>query len=206
MRAWLAAPLTLLLRLWLATLRVKRVGVERLDRLRAQETPVVFALWHSDQLLVLRGHHEERPCVLVSRSRDGSLLSGVLARFGYAVVRGSTSRGGAMGLRGLVRALERGLRPTLAVDGPRGPAGSVAPGIVGLARRSGAVVVPVAAAAARNVRLSSWDRTRLPLPASRAVVVYGEPVAVVDGSLGAGCEAVREALSAATGEAERLLR
>jgi len=204
-REWLAAPLSWLLRAWLATLRVRRVGVERLDALREAGTPVVFALWHSDQLLVLPGHNRERPCVLVSRSRDGSLLTGVLDRFGYAVVRGSSSRGGAAGLRGLLRALGEGLRPTLAVDGPRGPAGTVAPGVVGLARRSGAVVVPVAAAAGWGMRLGSWDRTRLPWPASRAVVVYGEPLSVA-GDLDAGRAAVQAGLAAATSEAERLAR
>jgi Amino-transferase class IV/Domain of unknown function (DUF374) len=91
---------------------------------------------------------------LVSRSRDGELVAAALARLGIACARGSSSRGGAAGLRAIVRLLRRGLDAAFAVDGPRGPARVVRSegGGVGVARAaglSGGLVVPMAAACAR---------------------------------------------------------
>ena len=197
---WVARP-------WLASLRVRRVGRRRVESLRTARVQVLFALLHADQLLVLRGHAPDRPSVLVSRSRDGALLAGALKSFGYGVVRGSTSRGAVGGWLGLRRHLRAGRSPTFAVDGPRGPAGSVAPGIVALARTAGAVIVPVAACARQEVRTSSWDRMRLPLPGSAAVVVYGRPLQIAAHSgLEAGCEALRARLTLTVARAERLAR
>ena len=197
---WIVRP-------WLASLRLRRVGRWRVERLRAERAQVLFALLHADQLLVLRGHASDRPTVLVSHSRDGALLAGALRSFGYSVVRGSTSRGAVAGWLGLRRHLRVGRTPTFAVDGPRGPAGSVAPGVVALARTAGAVIVPVAACAQREARASSWDRTRLPFPGSRVVVVYGRPMQVdSDSSLEAGCEALRVRLTLTAARAERLVR
>src|SRR5438552_1989251 len=45
------------------------------------------------------------------------------------------------------------------------------------AERARGVVVPYAAACARSVELSSWDRFALPLPFSRVVVALGAPLA-----------------------------
>jgi lysophospholipid acyltransferase (LPLAT)-like uncharacterized protein len=161
---------------WLGTLRVARVGRRRVDALRAAGQPVVYALWHADHLLLLQGHAHDDCVVLVSMSADGALLAGLLDQLGYGVVRGSSSRGAVAGWRGLRRALRAGAAPTLAVDGPRGPAESVAGGAIALAAASGAALVPVAASARREVRLKTWDRTRIPWPGSRAVVVYGRPI------------------------------
>ena len=44
--------------------------------------------------------------------------------------------------------------------------------------RSGDFSVPVAFAASRKKRLGSWDRMIVPLPGSRVIYLYGEPMTV----------------------------
>ena len=64
------------------------------------------------------------------------------------------------------------------MDGPRGPARVVQPGVVQLARLTGAWILPITSSSSRPRFLGSWDRYLLPLPFSRAVVAYGEPFAI----------------------------
>jgi len=53
-------------------------------------------------------------------------------------------------------------------------------------------VVPFAFAAERCWRLKSWDRFIIPKPFSRAVFVYGEPIAVTkDEDLAVGLQKVQ---------------
>lgn len=55
------------------------------------------------------------------------------------------------------------------------------PGLVRLASRSGYPVIPLATAAGAAWVLRSWDRFRVPLPFSRVVIGYGEPIQVPPG-------------------------
>jgi lysophospholipid acyltransferase (LPLAT)-like uncharacterized protein len=96
------------------------------------------------------------------------------------VVRGSSSKGGAGGLKGLIDAVDKGgFNASLAVDGPRGPIFRVKPGILKLAQATGVPLVPGAASANfRHVFKKAWNRSYLPLPFARGVIVYGEPIYV----------------------------
>ena len=159
-----------------ATMRIRHLGRARVDRLRATGEPFVYAVLHGQQLLLL-GAHPTEPCtVLVSQSRDGGRLAGLLSAFGLGMSRGSTSRGAVGGARELRRALQAGSPPVLAVDGPRGPAGSVAPRAARLAAAVRGVVVPVATASSGALHLKTWDRASLPVPCSPQVVLYGRPI------------------------------
>lgn len=191
--------------LWLRSLRVSVVGRRRVAALARDDTRFVYALRHSDMVLLMQSHRADSCVVLVSQSEDGSRLDRLLRGLGYGTVRGSSSRGGVGGLLKLRSELRDGSVPTIAVDGPRGPAGTVAPGALVLARSTGAWVVPVAAAARQEGRLRSWDRTRIPWPGTRAFVVYGRPMQVnIGDDLELASGALGRRLAAATITAERL--
>jgi lysophospholipid acyltransferase (LPLAT)-like uncharacterized protein len=51
-------------------------------------------------------------------------------------------------------------------------------GVIFAAQATGLPIVPVAFAASRKKRLGSWDRMIFPLPTSRVIYLYGEPIAV----------------------------
>src|SRR5262245_59177073 len=106
----------------------------------------VHAFFH-DQLLMmtysyLGARFGRRLAVLASRHRDGEYVARTLERFGHLLVRGSSGRGGAGGLRQMVRHLRGGLDGAIAVDGPRGPRHEVQMGVVEAARLGGASIVP----------------------------------------------------------------
>lgn len=169
--AWTARrALGALARTW----RVEVTGTEHLRSARARG-PFVFALWHHTLLPLLWWHRAEGITLLVSRHDDGALLAGAAARLGYRLARGSSTRGGATGLRGVIRALAAGSAVAVTPDGPRGPAGVVKPGVVSAARHAGAPILPVAAGARRAWRARSWDGLTVPLPFARVRVAYTPP-------------------------------
>jgi lysophospholipid acyltransferase (LPLAT)-like uncharacterized protein len=45
-----------------------------------------------------------------------------------------------------------------------------------LAQLSGKPILPISIAASHTIRFRTWDRFELPLPFSRVVIAYGEPV------------------------------
>ncbi|MCB0406347.1 MAG: lysophospholipid acyltransferase family protein [Bdellovibrionales bacterium] len=140
----------------------------------------VFAHWHGDELLLVGAHAGEGMAVLSSHSRDGQTMGWVLSKLGYHVLRGSSSRGGAAGLKGLIDAVKRqGRDASIAVDGPRGPIYKVKPGVLKLAQATGCQLIPGVSAAARRYTFEkAWNRCYLPYPLSRCVVFYGEPISV----------------------------
>lgn len=201
--ALLAGPLTVLARLWAASLRFSIQGEERLDQAVAQGRRVVVALWH-DELVgaTFYGYRKGlRPATVVSRSRDGELIARVLTGLGYATARGSSHRGGLSALRGAVRLLEEGRVMTVTVDGPRGPRHVAKEGAVYLASRCGALILPMRVAYGfGHVFARSWDRFQLPWPGSRVQVRLGEPFAVPQSLDAAGLDEYRLRLERALEE------
>jgi lysophospholipid acyltransferase (LPLAT)-like uncharacterized protein len=167
-----------LLRVWERTLRYEvedRAGVVR----KPVTENYIGALWHNRLLifpLVLRRFFPNRPgAALISASRDGDLLTDAIHRFGYDVIRGSSSRMGASAILQLTEVLASGRDVVITPDGPRGPAYELGPGIIFLAQKSGASVLPVNLEYSRCWRLGSWDRFIIPKPFSTVRVLISQP-------------------------------
>ena len=170
----------LLLRPWLASLRVRVQGRGWLDQHRAAGGQVMFVFWHGQMLPLVRVHQGQGVVVLVSEHGDGELIAGILESRGFSTARGSSTRGGSRGLREMVRAARAGHDLAVTPDGPRGPAGQCKPGVVTAARLAGLPIVPVVCAAESAWYLKSWDRFALPRPFSAVNVIYGSPIVVED--------------------------
>jgi Kdo2-lipid IVA 3' secondary acyltransferase len=139
----------------------------------------IGALWHNRLLifpLVLRRFFPSRHgAALISASRDGNLLSDAIHRFDYDVVRGSSSKLGATGLLQLSDVLAKGGDVVITPDGPRGPAYELGPGIIFLAQKTGATVLPINMEYSSCWRVKSWDRFIIPRPFSKVRVIIGQP-------------------------------
>ena len=144
--------------------------------------PVIFACLHRDIMPAIWYCHPARPTLLVSKSPDGVILINTLTRDGYRFARGSTGHDGHEGFVGLLRTLREGRHVGLAVDGPRGPFGHVHDGVLQLARRSGASIVPLTVHGRGCLHLDTWDRTRVPLPWARLVVTAATPLIIPAGA------------------------
>ena len=188
-----------------ATLKTRRVHFDRYLELKARGVPILFALWHGRMFLSIQAHRHEGIVTMASRSKDGEIIARWLERNGYEVVRGSSSRGGSEALRDMVRRVRAGKTAALTVDGPTGPARVVQPGIIHLARLTGAWILPITFSSDRPRFLGSWDRYLTPLPFSGNVVLYGEPFPIgQETSDGEAADRIAAALDGVTAEADGL--
>jgi lysophospholipid acyltransferase (LPLAT)-like uncharacterized protein len=166
----------------------------------------IVAFWH-DRLLVMPLVARDAPvCILVSHHRDGEIATRALGAFGVHTVRGSATRGAVGGFLRLVEAFRQGYNLAVIPDGPRGPRYAVKPGVIRLAKATGAPIYPVSYTTSRAVRLRSWDRLLIPLPFARVTVRIGEPLAVSRDAKGEELEerrrSLEESLAALAGDAE----
>ena len=165
---WAAITLRFISRL----VRTKAVGVEQTTR-----GPCGIAHWHGDELALIPRFGYIGPTILVSHSKDGSIMARGATALGYRVTRGSSSRGAVGGLLALIKAVKNGHAVVLAVDGPQGPRGVCKPGIVRVVQKSGVPLFPVGVAGSnRFVFKKSWNQAYLPLPFSRQVVWIDKPL------------------------------
>ncbi len=152
----------------------------------ATGSPAIVAFWHESlpaslPMIIRQGKLAGRRkpgVVLASQHRDGQLIGHAAGYFGLGMVLGSSSKGGASGLRNLIAALRGGSDVGITPDGPRGPRRAAAPGLAQLAALTGAPVLPCAAWTRWGITLNSWDRMRIPLPFGRGRMVCHEMIAV----------------------------
>ena len=173
--ALIAPPLYRLYRLWCASLRYTEHNRAAIEQHTEAGRPVVLCLWHDELFPLIYLKRQLRIVTVVSASRDGEFLAGVLQRMGLETARGSSSR---EGLRALLhtarRMLEDGVCACLTLDGPRGPRHQAKEGAVFLACKTGAPLVPIRLYMDRAWRFGSWDRFQLPWPGSRVRMICGE--------------------------------
>jgi lysophospholipid acyltransferase (LPLAT)-like uncharacterized protein len=169
------SALQVLARTW----RFQVINGEAIATLRAAKQSFIFSLWHGHLLPLLWYHRGEGVSVLISEHRDGELVARAATSLGFALIRGSTTRGADRALISIVRELQGGREVAITPDGPRGPARKFAPGALIAAQRSDSFIVPVAAVADRAWRLKSWDRFMIPKPFARVTVAYGNPEKVL---------------------------
>jgi lysophospholipid acyltransferase (LPLAT)-like uncharacterized protein len=193
----------LIVRLLNATLRVRQVRPEHIDG-----TPqYILAFWH-DQLVPLMGSSRwRRPItVMISQSKDGEIVAGVLRLYGVESARGSSTRGGTGALREMLREARAGKSIVFTPDGPRGPSRIAKEGVAYAAQVTALPIMPMAFAARKKKLLRSWDRMLIPLPFSKGVCVYGAPMVVPrDGDAEEWRLKIEQTLNELTAEAERLI-
>jgi lysophospholipid acyltransferase (LPLAT)-like uncharacterized protein len=158
----------------------------------------IMAFWHGRVLTATYYFRNRGIVVMISENFDGEWIARIVESFGYGTSRGSTSRGGQRALLQLKRKMEEGKPAGFAVDGPRGPARKVQPGVVWLAKLTGNPVVPFHMEASKYWSLGSWDRTQVPKPFSTVALAVGAPIEVP-------ADATEEAIEAKRLEVEESL-
>ena len=142
----------------------------------------VYVTWHQRlfNLYFLNQDYQRQVTIMISRSKDGDLASGLAHRYGFATVRGSSSRGGSTAMNQLIEEMRK--RPSISAgmlgDGPKGPTRKLKMGTLKIAQATGAPILPIAYGAKRHKLFASWDRFMLPFPFSPLVVIFGEPIVV----------------------------
>jgi lysophospholipid acyltransferase (LPLAT)-like uncharacterized protein len=177
-----------------ATLRIRMVNFEKVEALPGGK---VICGWHGRSFVASARFRNLGYWVIISKSRDGEIQNHIFKSLGFNCIRGSTGRGGERALIESIRVLRQGATMAITPDGPRGPSHVVQGGVLLMARKAGAALVPVGISARPRFLAKSWDRYMLPYPFARAIMVFGDPLYVPPGAGDEEVEAARLELEAA---------
>lgn len=156
---------------------------EVLQKLKSNHHNYIFAIWHQNLFAGILAQTGHRHIVIVSKSNDAEPVAFTCRNLGHLVVRGSSRKGnvdknGQAAKEEMIECLKQGFPGAVTVDGPKGPAFKVKPGIIDMAKKSGALLVPYIVSPEKYWQFKSWDSFRLPKPFSKILIAYGEPIAI----------------------------
>jgi hypothetical protein len=166
----------------MCTLRISVTGGAPLPEILdnpQRELGALLVTWHDLSFLPLHFFRHRNIGVMMSHSRAGQMQAAFWNLYGFPTVWGSTKkREGVTALREVLRSLRTGQTFAFTPDGPKGPRHKAQPGVVYLASKAPALVIPIGVAASRCWHLPTWDRYLIPKPFARIHIHLGEPVQV----------------------------
>ncbi len=171
-----------------STMRIKTIGAP------ADYSKTILCGWHGRSFAFANLFRGKGLWVIISHSRDGEMQSRIFGNLGFRVIRGSTGRGGVRALVESIRVLKDGGTMAMTPDGPRGPNGIVQGGVMAMAQKSGAALVPVGFSSRPRWVFKSWDKYNVPWPFSKGVLLLGEKIFVAKDGTPQEVEALRQAL------------
>ncbi len=160
------------------TLRIEYGNKEAVEEFERTGGHYVAAFWHGTMILPWYLFRKKGTVALISKSKDGDLLARLLKHWDYNVVRGSSSEGGDVALGIMVDYAKNESSIAVTPDGPRGPARKLKAGAVITSKKSGLPLTLVGIGFQKKRKLKSWDNFEIPLPFSKAKVIYSEPITV----------------------------
>jgi len=161
------------------TFRFKVVNEKTWQQLLKDGKTVLLCGWHQQFFSAIRHfkrYADFNPGLMISQSRDGALIAGVANRTGWHTPRGSSSKGGREAMSEMIDHLKCYRFGAQILDGPRGPMGEVKPGVIKMAKESGAILVPFYVSSDKAWFFNSWDRFMLPRPFSRVTLSFGDEI------------------------------
>jgi len=163
------------LALYAKTIKLRLENKEELREHLKNNGMVILCSWHQRFFggFYLPRIFDESPCIMISQSRDGDFIAGIVRRIGWIPVRGSNSRGGRKALQQMIARVSENRLGGHIVDGPTGPPRVVKPGVITLAQKSGAALCPAYISYEKPWIFNSWDRFMIPRPFSRILIRFG---------------------------------
>ena len=157
------------------SLRITILNKEVIDKLESENKNYVVAFWHGTMLLPWFLHRNKNLSALISKSKDGDLLTKILKSWKYTVVRGSSNKGGDIALGIMVDYARNKVSVAVTPDGPRGPGHKMKAGALITAKKSGIPLVLVGVGYKKKRILKSWDKFQVPKFFSAAKTIYAGP-------------------------------
>lgn len=134
----------------------------------------IYIFWHSKMLTGWYIFRNKNSSALVSQSKDGDILDNLLKKWGYNVVRGSSSKGGKEALDKLTELVKSGSNAVITPDGPRGPVRQLKNGPLIISNKSNVPIIPVSIIYKKKKILGkSWDKFEIPFPFSECIITFG---------------------------------
>lgn len=173
--------------------------------------PSVWISWHEGNLIALALHRQvtgRNAMAFVPPGVSGAAMGGWLTGLEVTPIPLAADARRGLALRQMEAALASGNDVLIAVDGPRGPRHSIAPGAMWLARAMDVEIRPVGCAASPSLRLPRWDRMLVPLPGARIAVAIGASLSLRSSHQYSGVApaSIAAALNILTGRAQDAAR
>ncbi len=149
------------------TWRINHKGILPNDR-------CLVAFWHGKMLPVWYFFKNNYPYAVVSKSKDGQILSDLLEKWNYKLIRGSSSKEGKQVLENILNAVEENI-VLITPDGPRGPKQVFKAGVFVASQKKQKPFYFIEV----NIKNSyvfkkAWDKFEFPLPFSKIdLISYG---------------------------------
>ena len=131
---------------------------------------------------------------MISQSKDGELIASVANKTGWHTARGSSSKGGKNAMDAMILHMKKYGMGAHISDGPTGPIGIIKPGVIKIAQKTNAYVVPFYVKADKAWCFNSWDKFMLPQPFSKVTLIFGETIQFKKTEYGKQFEAQRISL------------
>lgn len=160
------------------TLRFETENWENFEKAHSGDKIPIYVFWHNRIFAGTYFFRNRGIVVITSQSFDGEYIARFIQRFGYGVVRGSSTRGGVSALVELIRVMRAGLPTGFTIDGPKGPKYVAKSGACLLAKKTQNPMMPFVVETKNYWQIKSWDRLQIPKPFSRIRVFIGEPIFV----------------------------
>lgn len=137
--------------------------------------PSVIVFWHKNMLPIWKSFEKIGAYAVVSLSSDGEILSKLLTKWGFNLIRGSSSKGGKEVLHKIQLLLPHSY-VLITPDGPRGPKCVLKPGAVISSIRTGSplFVCKMYCSWFYSSR-RSWDNFIFPLPFAKIIIEFIGP-------------------------------
>lgn len=137
----------------------------------------VVCFWHGEMLPVWKVFSNGNNVSVVSQSKDGEILSAILHRWNYQLIRGSSSKGGSQVIADLENINLNNNNILITPDGPKGPKNQCKAGAFVVSQRKQIPLYFVSC----NIRCKkifhkSWDKFQFPLLFSKLEINVSEPL------------------------------
>ncbi len=158
------------------TLRINFKNQNVIEELDKKKSNYVLAFWHGSMLVSWYIHRRRDLVALISKSKDGDLLSNLLKFWDYNVVRGSSTEGGEIALGILIDYAKNNKSVVITPDGPKGPRHKLKAGAVITAKKGAIPLILMVVGFKHKKYLNSWDKFEIPSPFSETNIIYSDPI------------------------------
>jgi len=159
----------------LLDLLTKTLKIEIENEKSLQSGNYVLMFWHGKMLAGWWLGRNKNFYAVVSQSKDGEILSRLLKRWNFKLIRGSSSKDSKEVMREMVEVLQKGYSLAITPDGPRGPREEMKIGGLIAAVRAQKPIVLCGIVYEKKKIFNSWDKFELPKFFSKVKIRLSEP-------------------------------
>lgn len=183
----------LYVRLVFFTSKVIFVNQEVVVEAARDKRPLILSFWHNRLMMIpfitvlpKKLYPYYNFMTLASKHGDGQFVGRVMEKFGLISILGSTkdkrksTRGISFSsLKQIIEGLKQGYSLGITPDGPRGPNQKVNGDIIGIAKLTGAAIMPISYSCSKFKQINTWDHFKIPLPFAKLYFYFDEKLIFV---------------------------